>query len=213
LLRKHVSRTQSNACQFALNSYEKILNGLGNERMHTLRKVKNALDEEQNSMKKIRKKEFLAMRRIPKQIAIEKNTWFHLGANCNRQFVYCLKRMLEPVMEHVDNHFNPMPNQFINEYEPVRRNINALMKNCDHMISTNRYERYDETLAVAEQCKNDLSKLRKKHIDRMQNDDNDAEYKISLVYLNILQESQELLSIMRHQLRATRKFLANDARI
>ena len=32
---------------------------------------------------------------------------------------------------------------------------------------------------------------------------------ISLVYLNLLQESQQLLSNMRHQLRAAKKFMEN----
>ena len=31
--------------------------------------------------------------------------------------------------------------------------------------------------------------------------------KINLIYLNVLQESQEFLSVMRHQLRAANKFL------
>ena len=33
--------------------------------------------------------------------------------------------------------------------------------------------------------------------------------KTSLLYLNILQESQQLLSNMRHQLRAAKKFMEN----
>jgi len=207
LLRKHVSRTQSAACRFVLTQYDNIIDGLDGDNLRTLRRARHALNEEQDQLKKTRKKEFLAMRRIPKETAIEKNTWFHLGSNSDRQFIYCLKRMLEPAIEHVDNHFNPMPAHYVAEYEPVRRDIDELMKRCEQMISTNRYDRYDETLATAEQCKNNLSRLRKHHLDRMQSADDAADYKISLVYLNILQESQELLSIMRHQLRAARKFL------
>jgi hypothetical protein len=32
---------------------------------------------------------------------------------------------------------------------------------------------------------------------------------VSLVYLNILQETDEFLNIMRHQLRAAKKFIEN----
>jgi hypothetical protein len=32
---------------------------------------------------------------------------------------------------------------------------------------------------------------------------------VSMVYLNLLQESQEFLSIMRHQLRSAKKFMDN----
>jgi len=207
LLRKHVAKTQSTACEFALNQYNGLLDGLGRDNIRTLRHVRHDLDEEQDRLKKQRKREFLALRRIPRDMAIEKNTWFHLGANSSRQFIYCLKRMLEPTIEHVDNHFNPMPRVFIDEYEPTRRRINELMKETAQMISTSRYDDYEPTLAEAEKCKADLSRLRKQHIDRMQSSPDASDYKISLIYLNILQESQELLSIMRHQLRAARKFM------
>ena len=151
------------------------------------------------------------MRRIPAPIAIERNTWFHLGANSNQQFMYCLRRMLDPVKEHVDNNFNPMPQEYIDDFESTRRKINELMSHTEEMISTNRYSLYDETLAIADECKDELSVMRKRVIDRMYRDDN-ANLKVSLLYLNILQESQEFLSIMRHQLRAARKFLYETPR-
>lgn len=146
------------------------------------------------------------MRRIPGDIAIERNTWFHLGVNSDMQFIYCLKRMLEPIKEHVDNNFNPLPEIYRNELESVRRKISELMNHTEQMISTNRYDMYQDTLVIAEELKEELSVMRKNVIDHMYQDNN-TNLKVSLLYLNILQESQEFVSIMRHQLRAARKFL------
>jgi hypothetical protein len=75
------------------------------------------------------------------------------------------------------------------------------------MLSTLEFHGYRETLAEADRCKDELSVLRLRLIDRMHSSTDNTHYKISLVYLNILQESQELLSIMRHQLRAGWKLL------
>ena len=47
--------------------------------------------------------------------------------------------------------------------------------------------------------------MRKDVFDRMQHEKLNN-LKASLLYLNILQESQEFLSVMRHQLRAAKKF-------
>ena len=69
------------------------------------------------------------------------------------------------------------------------------------------YENYHEILAEADACKDELSVLRKKHIDRIQHLSDNSLMQISLVYLNVLQESQEFLSVMRHQLRAAKKFM------
>ena len=86
------------------------------------------------------------------------------------------------------------------------RKISELMNHTEQMISTNRYDLYQETLAIAEELKEELSAMRKNVIDHMYQD-NSTNLKVSLLYLNILQESQEFVSIMRHQLRAARKFL------
>ena len=116
------------------------------------------------------------------------------------------RRMLDPIKEHVDNNFNPLPKVYLNELESVRRKISELMNHTEQMISTNRYDLYQETLAIAEELKEELSAMRKNVIDHMYQD-NSTNLKVSLLYLNILQESQEFVSIMRHQLRAARKFL------
>lgn len=206
LLSKHVSRTQSFVTHFALEQFNRIIDGIYNENRKELRHCNSALKEEQSQLKKFRRKELLAMRRIPAEIAIERNTWFHLGVNSDQQFIYCLKRMLEPVKEHVDNNFNPLPQAYKDDFENTRRKINELMNHTEQMISTNRYELYQETLNIADECKDELSTMRKRVIDIMYQDNN-ANLKVSLLYLNILQESQEFLSVMRHQLRAARKFL------
>ncbi len=207
LLSKHVARTQSFVTHFALEQFNRIIDGICNENRKGLRHCGSDIKDEQSQLKKFRRKELLAMRRIPSEIAMTRNTWFHLGANCNQQFMYCLKRMLEPVKEHVDNNFNPLPEKYVNDFESMRRKINELMSHTEQMISTNRYDLYQDTLNIADECKDELSVMRKRVIDSMYRDTDNTSLKVSLLYLNILQESQEFLSIMRHQLRAAKNFL------
>ena len=75
-------------------------------------------------LKKFRRQEMLGLKKSPMEIAIERNTWFHLGANSNQQFIYSLRRMLDPIKEHVDNNFNPLPAEYTKEFAPVRQKIN-----------------------------------------------------------------------------------------
>lgn len=83
------------------------------------------------------------------------------------------------------------------------------MKATADDIDTNKYDNYREVLAQADACKDELSVLRKQHIDRMQANTDASQLQIDLLYLNVLQESQQLLSNMRHQLRAAKKFMEN----
>ena len=209
LLAKHVSRTQSFVTRFVMQNFNAIIDGLESERAKTLRHASNELNKEKTELKKYRRQELLALRRVPTEIAIERNTWFHLGINSSEQFIYCLRRILDPVKEHVDNNFNPLPAEYIEEFRPIRAQINDLMQQTESQISTCRFENYRETLALADQCKDELSVIRKKHIDRIQQSKDNSKLQVSLIYLNILQESQQLLSNMRHQLRAAKKFIDN----
>lgn len=210
LLRKHISRTQSDTCRFTAEQYNRILDGLTTENLKGLRATQLLLKDKQEELKKVRHREFVALHRIPEDIALEHNTWFHLGANSNQQFIYCLKRLLEPIKEHIDNNFNPVPAAFMEEFRPIRNRIGNLMDETCEMLTTCCFDHEKRVLEEAELCKKELSALRKTHIDRMQRRTGTADYKTSLIYLNILQESQELLSIMRHQLKAARKLLAEN---
>ena len=209
MLRRHVGKTQSFVCHFALSQFSQIMDGLAEENPKYLRHANKALKKEQEMLKKFRRQEMLGLKKSPQEIAIERNTWFHLGANSNQQFIYTLRRILDPIKEHVDNNFNPLPKEYIDEFAPVRRKINDLMAMSCEQIETSRYENYREILAEADACKDELSLLRKKHIDRIQHTGDNTLLKVSLVYLNVLQESQEFLSVMRHQLRAAKKFMEN----
>ena len=210
LLRKHISHTQSDTCRFTAEQYNRILDGLTTENLKGLRATQLLLKDKQEELKRVRHREFVALHRIPEDIALEHNTWFHLGANSNQQFIYCLKRLLEPIKEHIDNNFNPVPAAFMEEFRPIRNRIGNLMDETCEMLSTCSFDHEKRVLEEAELCKKELSALRKTHIDRMQRRTGTADYKTSLIYLNILQESQELLSIMRHQLKAARKLLAEN---
>jgi len=205
LLRQHVKETLTSYITFSEDTYVKVTDGFIHEDLKSLRKAMNATDDQKKMLKKRRRKELLGLRRIPITIAIEKNTWFHLGSNSCEEMLYCLKRICEPCKEHVDNNFNPISKDCVTEFLPVREELCRLMERTRTAIENNNYEEADDILAKGDALKNSISSLRKQMMNRMQEADN-ASLKVSMVYLNILQESQELVSIWRHLLRASRFF-------
>lgn len=208
LLRRYVREQLSDILSFSSRIYVQMTDGFIHEDLKSLRKAVASTDDEKDMLKKVRRKEMLGMRRIDRNLAIEKNTWFHLGANSSEQLMYCLKRICEPCKEHVDNNFNPLPEKYVQEFLPLRDELTAMVLQIQGMIMAGAYEDTDRMLEEGEQLKDKFSKLQKLHMSRVQEVDNGV--KISLVYLNLLQESQELVSIIRHMLRASRKFQMNN---
>lgn len=206
MLVEHVSRTQSELLEIAKNTLSQIGAGLMDEDIRTLRLAGHAIEDEKNKFKRYRRKEIIGMRKIDQMQAVEKNTWFHLGCNNCTQIIYCLKRMFEPVMEHVDNNFAPIPEEYKKEFRPILSQVEQLISDCRAMIEKGDFTNVDKLLVEGNALKANLSQERQCQQDRLQREDGDI--KSALLYLNTLQEMQEIVSMTRHLLRAAKRFRA-----
>ncbi len=207
LLSQHIANNESEYMDYVIQVYQQITDGFINEDLKNLRRADSSLKNKKTELKKIRRKEMIGMRRIDKDIAIEKNTWFHLASNSTQQMLYCLRRICEPCQEHVDNNFSPLAKERIKEFVPLRDTLIYLLNHTKIIISNGNYTNVDDVRSECDKLKEALSRTRKLQMNRMQDEkDNLA---VSYVYLNMLQESQELVSSLRHLLRAARSFQMN----
>ena len=204
LLRQHVNNNHVDMFDFIMATYTQITDGFINEDIKSLRKAMIRTGGEKQALKKSRRKEIIGLRRIDKFAAIEKNTWFHLGSNSCEQMLYCMKRICEPCKEHVDNNFKPLSERARTEFIPVRDEMITLMTQARDVIISGDYDKADAILKDGDGLKVKISTLRRHQMNRIH--DESVNVKTALVYLNILQESQELVSSWRHLLRASRMF-------
>lgn len=204
LLCQHITKEQIGFMQYAAQSYIQVTDGFMKEELRTLRRVEQSLLKEKMVLKNMRRKETLCFRRIHKELAIEKNTWFHLGNNCCVSIMYNLRRISEFCKEHVDNNFKPLPEKYKEDFMSVRDRIVALFEKGCSVWESGKYE---DTVALRNECeevKGILSKKCKVIFDHLQEDDTEN-LTVTYVYLNMLQESQEMLSTYRQLLRSGRK--------
>ena len=208
LLQQHVKMTEDTNLQFVADAYGKITNGFIKEDLRELRHASNAIKEAKKMLKKSRRKELICLRRAVDQTAIEKNTWLHLGINSCQQLHYCLRRLCEPCEEHVDNNFESLPQECVKEFVPLRDNVVYMIDRAKEIIDTADYASINEFRVEASKLKASFSELRNKQLDRLRIADTNIA--VSYVYLNMIQESEEMISQLRHLLRAVDKFNAQD---
>lgn len=204
LLLKHVRGTQDDVFNFTRKTFRNITQGLMHENIRQLRTASHDIESEKSIWKRYRRKEIIGMRKVDYLVAVEKNTWFHLGCNNATQIIYGLKRMLEPCVEHVDNNFNPLPQDYIDEFIPVCNDVDKFLEGAQRMITTGDFEGVDELLVQGNAIKSRISQIRHAQQDRIQREDSNI--KVALLYLSTLQETQELMSAARHILRAMKRF-------
>lgn len=204
ILSQFVVENQIQCIDFAKVTYCHITEGFAKENLRLLRKASSEIRKAKPLHKSNRRREMIGLRKIEPSLAIEKNTWFHLGENSCMQMHYCLSRMCDPTLEHVDNNFEPISRHCIDEFRPMRNELVFLIDKTRTLLENRRFRDADALRAECDRVKEEFSLTRKRLIDRMQ--DESESLGANYVYLNMLQESQELISTLRHLLRAARNF-------
>ena len=173
------------------------------EDINSLRKIISQCKIEKTTMKTMKRKEIQMIRRLDGHEIFKKNTWFHLNYNCVEQTLYSLRRICEPCKEYVDNSFSPLSMEYINELSSV------MLKTLQSIDAASFMLEYVDTGKLAEMT--DSMKASEEHImeiclkqmDRIQSRQENID--LAVLYLNILQESMEIVTEMRHILRNTVK--------
>lgn len=204
MLLQHCQNTEVSLLGASREIFKDITTGLISDNVRSIRHADSLLKDNKQMWKRYRKKEIIGMRRIDRLQAVEKNTWFYIGTNSLSQILYGLKRMSEPILEHVDNNFNPLPQQFVDEYNPIVAKVDALFGKVADAIERNDFSQEKDILSEGNDLKSEISDMRNALQSVIQDDDSNLN--ILLLYLNSLQETQELASNTRHLLRAARRF-------
>lgn len=204
LLRIYINEKQQMFLGFGATVYNDVISGFISDNGKLLSRSEKALVSEKDVLKGQRRKLTLCMRKVTPEIAMEKSTWFHLSNNMAMSITYNLRRINEVCKEHVDNNFNPLPTQFHNFLSITRDKVTDIFREAQVSVNDNNPELIDDLRRRCEAVKQDLSRQSREAYDHLQNGDT-ANMTVIYVYLNLLQESQELVTSLRKMLRAIGK--------
>lgn len=198
LLRQHVNGSIEDCMHFISDNYEVMTTAFFQEDYRQLKKTTLQFGDQRKELKRQRRKQIVALRKVDPILSIEKGTWYFLITNSLSQMIYCMKRMGDPCREHIGNNFRPVPTRYANEFMTYRNEI----VNLFNRIFT--AENTEQIRTDAERLQSSLSEYRKRVIIDIQSQRLNIE--TMTVFLNLVQESQELLSGLRHTIRGKSKF-------
>ena len=204
LLKIYLAEQHKKYVAFASVTYHDIADAFVNENIRQLNKSEKALLKEKVVLKAVRRRETLCFSQVPIDTAIEKSAWFHLSNNSCMSMNYNLRRITEVCKEHVGNNFHPLPAIYRDSFEALRADIEQAMSDAIGLIGS---DNHIEITALRRRCdniKDNISEECNRVHDNLR-DGNPANLTVSYVYLNLLQESQEMMSGLRKLLRASGK--------
>lgn len=204
----HTADTLCHTLDYAADTYEGVIRAFAREDVRKLRAALSKIVEEKAWLKKMRRHETLGFRRIDKGLAFEKNTWYYLSSNNAQQILNTLTRITNPMKEHTDNNFRPLSPQYLEEFAPYQKRLVAVFRGISEVIRTGDFTEAEKLSAEGKWLKKEISNLRRVQTHRLQEDADNI--KVAFVYLNLIQESHELLSEVRNVLRGCEKFFGEN---
>ncbi len=194
---------------YAETCYRNIVTAFMTENARVLGKTESNLQREKNILKDTRRKETLCLRMVPRETAIEKSAWFHLSNSCCMGILYNLRRINETCREHVDNNFRPLPNRYVSELESLRSCIGSLFSEAILLLNDNTTEGVPALRRRCDEIRDTVSETYHRLFRQLREGD-PSSMTVVYVYLNLLQETQEMVANIRKYLRAYAKLQDSD---
>lgn len=204
LICRYVARGEGEILEMIKSHYQNITEGLIEENIKKLRRSFYELKEAKDHIKNMRRRETIAIRHMAAEDAMRKSAWFFTSFNNMEQIYYSLRRIGEPTYEHIDNNFTPLPERYA---ESLILSRNTLLDSLNRTTELCHNGEYDELKSIEERLsknQKEFSSLRKLLVEDIRNEQ--VNMTVGYLYLNILQESEQIAILLKQMIRSSRKF-------
>ncbi|UVV62591.1 inorganic phosphate transporter [Bacteroides fragilis] len=204
LMRKHTREELSKVLEYAEQNFELTVTSFLHENLRGLRRAMGSTKFEKQLIKQMKRTGTVAMCKLDNHTVLEKGLYYYQGNDFASELVYSISRLCEPCLEHIDNNFNPLDAIQKGEFGDVAEDITYLIQQCRQKLEGNNYSNLEEDLHRANDLNSQLSHLKRRELQRIQSQT--GSIKVSMVYLTMIQEAQNVVTYTINLMKVSRKF-------
>lgn len=204
LLRKHTREELAKILAFTEDNLERTTTAFLHENLRGLRNAMGAVNLEKQLVKQMKRTGTLAICRLDNNTVLEKGLYYYQGNDFASELVYSLGRLCEPCLEHTDNNFNPLDAIQKGEFQDVTADVIAFIQSCRNKLDSNNYIGFESELRKSAELSGQLSLLKREELQRIQSQS--GSIKVSMVYLTMIQEVQNIVTYTINMMKVSRKF-------
>ena len=208
LLRKNTREDISKVLAFVAENFERISTSFLHENLRGLKRALEHSKLQKQLVKQMKRNGTLAMSKLDSQTVLNKGLYYYQGNDFASELVYSIARLCEPCFEHIDNNFNPLDAIQKGEFADITEEINTFILRCQERIANNDYSDFKDDLILSSEIRNSLAQLRRGELQRIQSQT--GSIKVSLVYLSMIQEAQNIITYTVNLTKVSRKFQSED---
>ena len=204
LMRKHTREELSKVLEYAETNFELTVTSFLYENLRGLRRAMGSTKFEKQLIKQMKRTGTVAMCRLDNNTVLEKGLYYYQGNDFASELVYSIARLCEPCLEHIDNNFNPLDAIQKGEFSDAAEDITYLIQQCRKKLENNEYNNMEEEIRRANDLNGQLSLLKRKELQRIQSQS--GSIRVSMVYLTMVQEAQNVVTYTINLMKVSRKF-------
>ena len=209
LMRKHTREELSKVLEYTETNFELTVTSFLHENLRGLRRAMGSTKFEKQLIKQMKRTGTVAMCHLDNNTVLEKGLYYYQGNDFASELVYSIARLCEPCLEHIDNNFNPLDAIQKGEFSDVSEDITYLIQQCRKKLESNEYANMEEEIRRANDLNGQLSLLKRKELQRIQSQS--GSIRVSMVYLTMVQEAQNVVTYTINLMKVSRKFqMEND---
>ena len=204
MLREHTREELKEILEFTEEQTERMLNAFLHENLRGMRRTMGAIKFEKEQLKQMKRTGTIAMCHLDNKAVIERGLYFYQGYDFASELVYCMSRICEPCLEHIDNNFNSLDAIQKGKLTEVMEDVLGYVMMCKNEIYNNEYKRMEEMLERATYCTEQLALLKRDELKHLQ--EQAGSVRVSILYLNVIHETQNIVSFATNLTKVSRKF-------
>ncbi len=204
LIRTYTREEVDRVLGYAAENFDLTVNSFMSENLRGLRKAKGATKFQKQLLKQMKRYGTMAVSQLDSHTLLDKGLYYYQGNDFASEIVYSIGRLIEPCLEHIDNNFNPLEVAHKQEFREVARDITSLLEKVRTMVRENNYEEFRDTVLWMNKLDSQLSQLNREELKRIQKQTESI--KVSMVYLTMIQEAENVLRYTINLMKVSRKF-------
>ncbi|TDO01235.1 inorganic phosphate transporter [Sunxiuqinia elliptica] len=158
----------------------------------------------QKKVKKAKDKVFTTIQTL-QQESMESGHCYVQIVDYQREISHSLRFLVEPLHKHLENNHKPFVEIQLEEMTELIAQVDEFFNLTLHMVKDDRFEKFDEVLALKESLTDKLTQLEKKQIKRIKA--KDVSTRNSLLFFNVIKETKNLVLHSINLVKSQRDFV------
>ena len=186
--------------------FSSVLN-LIKEDFKKMKKVKKNVDDLNQRTKDLKYNLYPTLRKLEEEF-VETGPYYVQILDYLREIAHCLTYIADPIYDHLDNNHPPIIPEQVKDLHELNESVNSFYDHVEALIQKQDYTNLDKLLAEQQRILDLIAKIKKKQIKYIKSES--VGTRNSLMYLNLLSESKNLILYTVNMVKSHRDFLMSD---